>query len=43
MALVAASLPAIVGTMVDADFLEHWPSVVSYLGGRGRSMPGLKS
>jgi len=43
IALVAASLPEIVRTMVDADFLEHWVSVVSHLGGRGRWIPGLKS
>ena len=43
IALVAASLPKIVRTMVDADFLERWVSVVSHLGGRGRWIPGLKS
>jgi len=43
IALVAASLPEIVRTMVDADFLECWVSVVSHLGGRGRWIPGLKS
>jgi len=34
IALVAASLPEIVRTMVDVDFLERWVSVVSHLGGR---------
>ena len=43
MALVAASLPAIERTMVDADFLERWASVVSHLGGQERWMPGLNS
>ena len=35
IALVAASLPEILRTMVDADFFERWVSVVSHLGGRG--------
>jgi len=43
MALVVASLAAIVRTMVDADFLEHGASMVSNLGEWGRWMPGLKS
>jgi len=43
MALVAACLPAIVRSMVDADFLEPWASVMSHLGARGRCIPGLKS
>jgi len=43
IALVAASLPEIVRTMVDADVLECWVSVVSHLGGQGRWIPGLKS
>jgi len=43
IALVAASLPEIVRTMVEADFFEGWVSVVSHLGGRGRWIPGLKS
>jgi len=34
IALVAESLPEIVRTMVDADFLERWVSLVSHLGGR---------
>ena len=41
-ALFAASLPAIVRTMVYTDFLEPWASVVSHLGGQERYMPGLK-
>jgi len=43
IALVAASLPEIVRTMVDADFLQRWVSVVSHLGGQGRRISGLKS
>jgi len=43
MALVAASLLAIVSTMWDADLMESWASEVSHLGGLGRWMPGLKS
>ena len=43
VALVAACLPEIVRTMVDADFLEHWVSVVRHREGRGKWMPGLKS
>jgi len=41
--LIRASLPAVVRTIVDADFLECWASVVSHLGEWGSWMPGLKS
>jgi len=43
IAWVAASLPKIVRTMVDSDFLERWVSVVSHLEGGGKWIPGLKS
>jgi len=43
IALVAASWPEIVRTMVEADFLETWASVVSNQGRWGRWIAGLKS